>query len=257
MSAGILLLPEHVAATWLLLAFAAFLVGVAKTAVAGVATVAVAIYGAVLPTRSSTAALLLVLLVGDVLAVAVYHRACDWRLVLHLLPGVLPGLALGTVVLAAVGDTALRRIIGTLLLTLLLLQLWLRRRRSGTEALASPTWSLPTRTVTGAGAGVATMVANAAGPVMTLYLLGQRIDKLAFLGTSAWFFLCINAVKLPFSLGLGLLRPSMLATAVVLAPLVVVGGLVGTRLVRRLHQQGFEVAVLVASAVSAGALLLP
>lgn len=257
MSTGLLTLaPEHTAAAWLLLAVAGVLVGVAKTAVGGVATIAVAIFAAVLPARASTAALLLVLLVGDVLAVATYHRTCDWRLVRHLLPGVVPGLVLGAVVLAVVDDATLRRAVGVLLLGLLLLQLWLRKDATTAGPGTPPPWTPSARAVTGAGAGFATMVANAAGPVMTLYLLGQRVDKLAFLGTSAWFFLCINLLKLPFSIGLGLVRPSMLVTAALLVPMVLVGGLVGTRLVRRLHQQAFEVAVLAAAAVSAGALLL-
>ena len=233
---------------------AAFLVGIAKTAIGGVATIAVAIYAAVLPARESTAALLLVLLVGDLLAVAYYHRACDWRLIRHLLPGVLPGLVLGTAVLAVVDDGTLRRGIGALLLGLLLLQLWLRRPSTG--ELGRAPWGLPARTATGLGAGFTTMVANAAGPVMTLYLLGQRVDKLAFLGTSAWFFLCVNLTKVPFSAGLGLMNASMLISTVLVAPLVVAGGLVGARLVRQLHQQAFEVAVLSASAVSAAALLV-
>ncbi len=255
---------------------AAFLVGVAKTAIGGVAIISVAIYAAVMPARESTAALLLLLVIGDIIAVLRYHRHADWGLIGQLLPGVLPGLAVGTVVLAVVDDTTLRRGIGGVLLALLALQLWLRRggdepdgvragrpwgrparTASGVGAVrAGRPWGRPARTASGVGAGFATMVANAAGPVMTLYLLGQRVDKLAFLGTSAWFFLCVNLAKLPLSAGLGLLSWSTMATTVVLTPAVVTGGLVGARLVRPLRQPTFEAAVLVASAVSAAALLV-
>ena len=241
---------------------AAFLVGLAKTAIGGLGTISVALYAAVIPTRESTAALLLSLIVGDLVAVCAYHRACDWRLIRHLLPGVLPGLVLGTAVLAVADDVTLRRGIGALLLGLLLLQLWLRhgdRDRDGDGATGQPDpepWGLPAKLSAGVGAGFVTMVANAAGAVMTLYLLGQRVDKLRFLGTSAWFFLCINLAKLPFSTGLGLIHGSMLSTTLLLSPLVVAGGVLGMRLVRRLQQRSFEVAVLVASAISAGALLI-
>ncbi len=233
---------------------AAFLVGLAKTAIGGVATIAVAIGAAVMPARESTAALLLLLLVGDVVAVSIYHRACDWRLIRHLLPGVVPGLVLGAAVLAVIDDDVLRRGIGVLLLGLLALQLWVGR--SGPRDEPARPWGRTARAATGVGAGFTTMVANAAGAVMTLYLLGQRVDKLRFLGTSAWFFLCINVAKLPFSAGLGLISVPMLVMAVVLAPLVVTGGLLGARLVRRLRQRTFEVAVLLASAVSAAGLLV-
>lgn len=240
---------------------AAFLVGLAKTAIGGLGTISVALYAAVIPTRESTAALLLTLIVGDLVAVFAYRRACDWLLIRHLLPGVLPGLLLGTAVLAVVDDVILRRGIGALLLGLLLLQLWLRhgdRERDGDGPTGQPPeqWGHPARLGTGVGAGFVTMVANAAGAVMTLYLLGQRVDKLRFLGTSAWFFLCINLAKLPFSISLGLIHGSMLSATLLLSPLVVAGGVLGMRLVRQLQQRTFEVAVLVASAISAGALLI-
>ena len=239
--------------------------GLAKTAVGGLGTIAVAIYAAALPARESTAALLLVLIVGDVIAVRHYHHDCDWRLIRHLVPGVLPGLVLGSVVLAVVDDATLRRGIGGLLLALLLLQLWLRRADSRAEdraedragAAAPAPWRLPARLSAGVGTGFATMVANSAGPVMTLYLLAQRVDKLRFLGTSAWFFLCVNLAKVPFSAALGLLSIPMVAAALLLTPVVLAGGLVGARWARGLRQRSFEVAVLLASALSAGLLLLP
>jgi hypothetical protein len=56
----------------------------------------------------------------------------------------------------------------------------------------------------GVAAGFTTMTANAAGAVMTLYLLAMRVEKLRFIGTSAWFFLIVNVSKVPFSAGLGL-----------------------------------------------------
>ena len=72
--------------------------------------------------------------------------------------------------------------------------------------------------VGGLAAGFTTMVANAAGAVMTVYLVAQGVDKRRFLGTAAWFFLGVNLCKLPFSVGLGLVDSSMLMTAALLTP---------------------------------------
>ncbi|CAM5743565.1 hypothetical protein SALBM311S_11557 [Streptomyces alboniger] len=47
--------------------------------------------------------------------------------------------------------------------------------------------------------GFTTMVANAGGPVMSMYLLSAGFRKLGFLGTSAFFFLIVNVSKVPFS----------------------------------------------------------
>ncbi|HEU5242041.1 MAG TPA: sulfite exporter TauE/SafE family protein, partial [Ornithinibacter sp.] len=72
----------------------------------------------------------------------------------------------------------------------------------------------------------------------------------------AWFFLIVNLVKVPFSVGLGLMHPADAVRALVLAPAVLVGGLVGYATVRRISQRAFDLAVLLASALAAGVLLL-
>jgi uncharacterized protein len=61
------------------------------------------------------------------------------------------------------------------------------------------------------------MVANAAGAVMSLYLLTARLDKLAFLGTAAWFFFLVNVFKV---IGLGLLTVDSLKLNAALVPAV-------------------------------------
>jgi uncharacterized membrane protein YfcA len=99
-------------------------------------------------------------------------------------------------------------------------------------------------------------VANAAGAVMTVYLLLSGLAMLEFLGTAAWFFFLVNLVKLPFSIGLGLVGPGSLLLDLALAPLVAVGAFGGLWLVRRLDEEQFEKAVLALAAVSAVPLLL-
>lgn len=233
---------------------AALVIGYSKTALGGLAVVSVAIFASILPARQSTAAILAVLIVGDLVAVWHYRRDADWAIVRRLLPAVLPGLVLGSLFLGMVDDTVLRRSIGGILLALVLLQLWVKWR-SGEEASTlherrAAAWAA------GTGAGFATMTANAAGAVMTLYLSASGIDKRRFVGTNAWFFLIVNLVKVPFSVGLGLLHWRDAGRAGLLAPLVLVGGLLGYATVRRISQRGFDVAVLLASAVAAAALLV-
>ncbi len=238
---------------WAVLVVAALLIGFAKTSIGGLGSVAVALFAGVMPARESTAAVLLLLLIGDTLAIAVYRRHCDWSLLRMLVPGVLPGLALGTAALAAFGDRTIEVVIGSILLLLVVVQLVTSRRVVRPE---DPPWSAAAKAGTGVAAGFTTMVANAGGPVMTLYLVAQGVEKKRFLGTAAWFFLGVNLSKLPFSVGLGLVHRDMLVTSAVLAPVVLAGGVVGIFAVRRIGQRSFDAAVLVASLVSALALLL-
>ncbi len=239
------------------LVVAALIIGYSKTALGGLAVLAVAIFATIMPAKESTAAILALLLVGDVVACWHYRRDADWSLIKRLLPAVLPGLALGTLFLRVVDDTVLRRTIGAVLLALVLLQLWLKVRESaGRPLVSAATHHHPVAAiVAGTAAGFATMTANAAGAVMTLYLSASGIEKRRFVGTNAWFFLIVNLTKVPFSIGLGLMHWRDAGRALALAPAILVGGLLGYATVKRISQARFDLAVLGASALAAAALL--
>lgn len=230
------------------LALAAVLVGFAKTAIGGVGLVSVALFATVLPARESTGALLPLLLVGDVVAVLLYRRHTQWAALVRLLPSVVVGVLVGVAFVAAVGDTVMRRTIGVVLLALVAVHVLRLRGAGGDDGLARHPVAAA---AAGSLAGFTTMVANAGGPVMTLYLLAARLDKLAFLGTAAWFFLLVNAAKVPFSVGLGLIGPTSLAVDAALAPLVLLGAAAGRWLVGRLDQARFEQLVLAATVLAA------
>jgi uncharacterized protein len=80
--------PELSVAAWLWLGLAGVLIGVAKTAISGVGSLAIVIFAAALPARESTGAVLPLLLCGDVVAVAYYRRHADWAILGRLLPRV-------------------------------------------------------------------------------------------------------------------------------------------------------------------------
>ncbi|NJC70581.1 sulfite exporter TauE/SafE family protein [Planosporangium thailandense] len=236
-----------------LFGLAALLVGFSKTAIGGLSSISIAIFASLMPARESTAAILLMLIVGDVMAVWNYRHDCDWSLLRRLIPSVLPGLALGALFLGAIDDNVLRRVIGALLIVMALLQLLLRWRSPTRGGLA---YGRTAAIGAGLAAGFTTMVANAAGPVMTLYLVAQGVDKRRFLGTGALFFFGVNLCKLPFSAGLGLFHAATLTRALALAPLVLVGGWAGVRVARKISQVRFDQAVLGASVLAALALVL-
>ena len=240
---------------------AALLVGFAKTALGGVGLISVALFASVLPARQSTGALLVLLLVGDVIAVLVYRRHADWPALLRLVRWVVVGVVVGVAFLAVAGDETVRRTIGMVLLLLVGVHL-LRRHvprpvvrgytpsSQGSSSHPSRRRTVPPR-VFGALAGFTTMVANAGGPVMSLYLLAARLDKLAFLGTSAWFFLVVNAFKVPLSVALGLVDRDTLLLDAALVPAVLVGAGLGLLVVQRIPQVLFEQAVLVLTVLAA------
>ena len=240
---------------WTLLVVAGLLVGFAKTAVGGVGALAVVLFAAVLPARESTGALLPLLIAGDVVAVSLYRRHGSLSDLLKLLPGVVPGLLLGALFVAHTDDTVMKVTIGGILLAMGLTQL-LQKLGQSSEDLPGrigphPLWAL------GAGvmAGFATMTANAAGPVMTIYLIMAGLPMLEMLGTGAWFFLVVNLLKVPLSASLDLISSDSLVLDVWLIPGMLLGGFVGQRTIRRMHQRQFELVALALSMVAAGLLM--
>ncbi|MGW7255381.1 sulfite exporter TauE/SafE family protein [Streptomyces sp. NPDC054834] len=239
------------------LAFAALLVGFSKTAVSGANTVSLAVFAAVLPARASTGVLLPLLIVGDVLAVLTYRRHAHWPTLWRLFPAVAAGVVVGTLFLTWADDGVVRTSIGAILLLMAAVTVW--RRRADTEGEPEPVGSRAGRVKArsyGVLGGFTTMVANAGGPVMSLYLLSAGFRKLGFLGTSAFFFLIVNVSKVPFSVGLGLIDGRSLLLDAALAVFVVPGALIGKWAVNGINQRLFEQLVIAATVVGGAQLLL-
>ncbi|WP_327399725.1 sulfite exporter TauE/SafE family protein [Streptomyces sp. NBC_01288] len=254
------------------LAAAALLVGFSKTAVSGANTVSLAIFAAVLPARASTGVLLPILIVGDVLAVLTYRRHAHWPTLWRLFPAVAAGVVIGTLFLVWADDAVVRTSIGAILLFMAGVTLWRRRKAEaaakgaagaeGAAGAADEPDSVATRSGRakarsyGVLGGFTTMVANAGGPVMSMYLLSAGFRKLGFLGTSAFFFLIVNVTKVPFSVGLGLIDGHSLLLDAALAAFVVPGALIGKWAVNRINQRLFEQLVIAATIIGGLQLLL-
>ncbi|EGG46224.1 MULTISPECIES: sulfite exporter TauE/SafE family protein [Streptomyces] len=240
------------------LAAAVALVGFSKTAVSGANTVSLAVFAVVLPARASTGVLLPLLIAGDVLAVLTYRRHAHWPTLWRLFPAVAVGVVLGTGFLVWAGDGMVRVSIGAILLLMSAVTVWRRRtaeRGRDPEEVVTRGGRVKARSY-GALGGFTTMVANAGGPVMSLYLLSAGFRKLGFLGTSAFFYLIVNIAKVPFSVGLGLIDgPSLLLDAA-LVVFVVPGALLGKWAARRIDQRLFERLVIAATVVGGVQLLV-
>lgn len=268
-------ISEITAIGWVVLVVCSVIVGLTKTGLPGLITLAIAGFAAVLPAKASTSALLLVLIIGDIFAVTFYRQHTNWRVLLRLLPAVAVGIALGAVFLGVSNDEWVQKGIAIILLLLVGFTLW--QRKKGVDfteqtspqpsPLASPQPSpqfgrepeLPlldnsqdskqrharfSRVFYGTLSGFTTMIANAGGPVVSLYFLAARFQVLMFLGTAAWFFAVVNLSKVPVAIGLGILTFDTLLLALVLSPAVVIGALLGRFIALRIHQSLFDAVVI-------------
>lgn len=248
-------MPELSALAWSLLAVAAVIVGISKTGIPGAGTIAVALFAAVLPAKSSTGTILLLLIVADVFAVLTYRRHANWRALGRLVPAVAVGVLLGVGFLAVADDLWVKRTIGVILASVIAITLW-RRYLSVPQRDDTREPRRAAAAAYGALGGFTTMVANAAGPVMSMYFLAARFPVKEFLGTAAWFFAIVNISKVPFSIGLGLITVPSLLLDLVLVPAVVGGALLGRWIASRVDQLLFERLVILFTIVGAVYLLV-
>ncbi len=228
---------------WIGLAAAAFCSGLAKTGIAGLGILPVMLFANILPARESTGAILPLLLCGDILGVLRFRKHASWPHLWRLFGWVIAGVIAGYFALGRVNDAQVRRMIGVVLVVMVSVQWWRGRQRNDlADRLPHSMWFTA---LMGTLAGFTTMAANAAGPVMVLYLLAIGLPKLMFIGTGAWFFMLVNVFKVPFSVKLGLItRDSLLLDAILLLPLVP-GGLLGPRILNHINQRAFEAMVLI------------
>jgi uncharacterized membrane protein YfcA len=105
--------------------------------------------------------------------------------------------------------------------------------------------------VMGFMAGLTTMMANAAGPVMIVYLLAMRLPKVEFVGTSAWFFFIVNWLKVPFSVQLGLITVESIKLGLFMLPFIITGAVLGIVALRKMPQRVFEVTIQVLALAAA------
>jgi uncharacterized membrane protein YfcA len=238
---------------WALLALGAFCTGLSKTGFAGLGILTVALFANALPPLYSTGALLPLLLCADIFGVAFFRKHASVPHLWKLCPWVLLGVLAGYFALGHVNDLEVKRMIGGILLALVLLHIWRKRQGDDLASLIPHTWWFAA--LTGMLAGFTTMVANAAGPIMVLYLLAVGLPKLNLVGTGAWFFLLVNALKIPFSQHLGLITGSSLKMDAWLLIPMLPGALLGPVILRKLNQAAFEAIMLILTALASLRLL--
>jgi hypothetical protein len=229
---------------WTCAGFSALCIGLSKAGFGGIAIAGILLMTQVIPPRESTGVILPMLILADVFAVHAFRKFAVWRVLLKILPPAVAGVALGWFFMPEIPAEVFTPLIGWMLISLLVLTVLQKcsRRLQGVVAEhAVVAWPL------GLLAGISTMLANAAGAVMTIYLLACRLPKYEFVGTAAWFFFLINVIKVPFSTSLGLITRETLLFNLILAPAVVAGVTLGRILLTKINQQVFEWMLIVLS----------
>lgn len=241
-------MPPLTTEQWLLAVLGALGIGVAKSGFAGVSMLHVLVFAYLFGARESTGVVLPMLIAGDILAVCAFRQHARWDYIRKMLPPAVLGVVAGWLLMHRLSGTAYKPLVGWIILGLTVLQFWRHARPSAFEHIphsAGFAWSM------GLLAGSTTMLINGAGPIMALYFLAVALPKLELVGTSAWYFLIVNCLKVPFSVSLGLIDTGTLTLNAMLVPAIAVGIFFGRWIVKRIPQRFFDALLLLFAAIAA------
>lgn len=213
---------------------AALLVGIGKSGVAGgFGILAVPLIALVMPVPQAAAIVLPLLTVGDLFGLAALIRERDRALLRLLLPSGLAGIVVGFFLFGVLSPQAVSAFLGIITLLFLVQRAW---SSAGPGPRAVPRWFT---VLAGGVSGITSFVAHAGGPPISIALLPMRLKPAVFAATTTVFFTVLNASKwLPYA-WLGLIDAPNMLSALVLAPVAVLGVWLGVKLLRRLPELWF------------------
>ena len=232
---------------WIILLSAAFSIGISKSGIKGLSIINVALLVMVFDAKASTGVLLPMLLVGDIFAVIYYNRHAQWKYLIRLLPFMMVGVVLGTLLADDMPDQLFRKLMASVILISVAMMFWWDQRKSKTVPS-----HISFAGIMGLTAGFTTMVGNLAGAFANIFFLAMRLPKDAFIGTTAWLFLITNIFKVPFHIwSWGTINTQSIQASAVTIPAILLGLFVGIRILKKVNDALFRKFILLMTAIGA------
>ncbi|UJF16137.1 sulfite exporter TauE/SafE family protein [Jeotgalibaca sp. MA1X17-3] len=236
-----------------MLIIAAVIVGFSKAGIQGASIPAVALMAIIFGGKQSVGIMLPMLLVGDLVAIKKYGKQANTKDVLRLLPPTILGVIAGAVLGNQMNDSQFKFLMGIILMVCLILLVF--RSRSKEANTLSENTSL--RWFVGMISGFSSMVGNAAGPIFSVYILAQNLQKQTMIGTAAWFFFIMNMMKVPFHIFLWKTITFETVKYIVFAlPFIGLGAVIGIWVVRHISEHWYRRMIILTTAIASIRLLL-
>ena len=230
---------------WVAVAFAVFLLGLAKSGIKGIGIIIVVLLAFVFGEKASTGILLPMLITADIMAVIYYNRHANWSYIKKLLPWMLLGVLVGVWIGNDISETLFKRLMALIILLSVLLMFYTEKRKS--QIIPNNQF---VATTAGFLAGFTTMIGNLAGPIANIYFLAMRLPKNEFIGTAAWLFFLINLFKLPFHIFVWeTVNIKTLVLNSVMVPILVLGFFIGVLIVRQISNLNYRRFILLVTAL--------
>jgi len=224
---------------WIIYFTCAMLIGMSKTGIQNIGTLTVPLFAILFGAKYSTGIVLILLCIADLVAVIYYRKAFLWSEIKKLLPlafvGLLTGLAIGNYI----NDKVFKMIMAACIILGLLILLYVEKIEPiKQERFVKQRWYSP---LFGFILGISTMIGNAAGPALSVYMLSKKLDKITFAATSAWFIMLLNFTKIPLQAFVWHnLSWSGFYLNLMAVPFILIGGLIGIKLVNILPEKSYK-----------------
>ena len=222
---------------WLILSLTALCIGMSKTGIQGLMLLTVPYMAMSFGAKESTGVILPMLCMADIMAVIYYKRIADWKTVLRLLPTAMLGFFIAIFVDNLIPAKEFRHLMGWTLVIALAVMIW--SEIFGKENRWMKRWWYSA--IFGLLGGFTTMIGNAAGPVLSVYLLSMRKDKMEYIGINAWFFLVVNLLKVPLQIFVwDNISWSTFSLNLTMLPIIGIGAWIGIRIVKVFPEKAFH-----------------
>lgn len=226
-------------------AFAVFFVGVAKAGFGGmIGSLAMPMVAAVSDIATAIAVLFPTYFVMDVWVSWIYRKTVPWTLLRPMAAAGIVGTLLGALAFQLIDARYLATFLGVLSFSIGL-RFFLRRliRPASPPAEQDPSERNWPRLIGLNGAsGFTSFFLMGEAPIQ-VFLLPLRLAPRVYVSLLVWFFLAVNAVKIPIVLGTGLVTAESLWVSALLLPAMPLGILVGRRINERIPKEPFYVIV--------------
>ncbi|MBE2183864.1 MAG: sulfite exporter TauE/SafE family protein [Anaerolineae bacterium] len=237
--------------TYIIIAVVGILVGLSKGGLgAPLAVLLVPLLSMVMPVQAAIGLSLPLLMIGDAAAMVMYWRTWEISYVKQMLLPTIIGIILGTILLAALPDLTLRRVLGVF--TLIFIAYRLGADRLQRYEYQPKPWHAY---LAGWLSGVGSALANTGAPPFLAYMLMQPITPLTLVGTTTLYFALVNLIKLPWMLMAGMLDFQEALASLWVIPIIIGAVFVGRWIVKRINQRVFEYILLSALFLAAMMLL--
>jgi len=217
---------------WTFVCAAVVIQGISKSGFGGGAGIlSLPLMMLVMPVDKVAATMLPLLILCDLNAIFIHRHNKNWSAIMSIYLPAVAGIVIGAGVWWMAGQHGVQEFEGPIKTFVGIIAIlfaiyivakevamhWVERFKFGKRAAL----------VAGVSAGFTSTIAHAAGPIVGLYLFSQNLGKTIFVGSVAWTFTLINLTKLPFYVGVGLIKTDVLLFDVLLIALIPIGSFTG------------------------------